>query len=80
MSVRYVRIRIPFHEVPSLSITKEAGDKLLSLAYPALSHCQCIPSSTISGAWFLGFSGPRVECIGHLISLLADQLKHWLAN
>lgn len=80
VSVRYVRIRIPFHEIPSLLITKEAGDKLLSLAYPTLSHCQCIPSNTNCGAWFLGFSGLRVACIGHLISLLVDQLKHWLTN
>ena len=80
MFVRYIRIRIPFQEIPSLLITKEVGDKLLSLAYPGLSHCLCIPSNINSGAWFLWSSGLRVARIGHLISLLVDQLKHWLTN
>ena len=80
MSVRYVRIRTPFQEIPSLLITKEVGDKLLSLAYPDQSHCQCIPSNISSGAWFLRSSGLRVSCVGHLISLFVDQLKHWLTN
>lgn len=52
MFVRYVRIRIPFQETPSLVITSEVGDKLLALVYPAPSHCQCIPSNVNSGAWF----------------------------
>lgn len=80
MSLRYVRIRIPFQETPSLLITKEVGDKLLSLAYPAQGHGQCIPSNINSGAWFLWSSGPGVAHFGHLISLLVDQLKHWLTN
>lgn len=80
MSVRYVRIRTPFQEIPCLLITKEVGDKLLSLSYPDQSHCQCIPSNINSGAWFFLSSGLRVARIGHLISLLVDQLKHWLTN